>query len=41
MAQTRAGGRKVSVRELVRLRNPGAKFEGACALEVFPDDVPE
>ncbi len=41
MAQVRAGGRKVSVRELVRLKNPGAKFEGACALEVFPDDVPE
>jgi hypothetical protein len=39
--QMRAGGHRVSVRELVKLRNPGTPIEGACGLEMFPDDIPK
>jgi hypothetical protein len=41
MKQTRANGHKVSVRELVKLRSSGKPIEGACGLEVFPDDLPK
>lgn len=41
MKQTRASGHKLSVRELVKLRSSGRPIDGACGLEVFPDDLPK
>lgn len=40
--ETRAAGRgNVSLREMARLRNPTGTFQGDCALESFPDDLPK
>jgi hypothetical protein len=38
---TDGGRRRVSLRELVRLRNPNGRSEGSCELHVFPDRVPD
>lgn len=38
---TDKGQKKVSLRELVRLRNPSGQSKGSCELQVFPDRIPD
>jgi hypothetical protein len=42
LKQATDGGRKrVSLRELVRLKNPNGQSKGSCELHVFPDRIPD
>lgn len=37
---TESGHKRISLRELVRLRNPNGQSKGSCELQVFPDWIP-
>lgn len=38
---TEDGRKKLSLRELVRLKNPNGRSRGSCELHVFPDRIPD